>query len=70
MITQASEFGDVIQHRLIDIHKSQAWLIEEVRKKTGLYFDSGYFHKIATGKISTPSIVNAICEILEIEVTK
>ena len=60
-------FGKDIKRRLIDLDKPQLWLIGQVREKTGLYFDSSYLFKIMTGRIATPSIVNAICEILSIE---
>ena len=59
-------FGKDIGKRLIDLDKPQNWLIEEVRNKTGLYFDDSYMYKIKTGQLSTPKVVQAICEILEI----
>ena len=59
-----TEFGKQIKIRLVEMEKNQTWLIEEVSERTGLYFDSGYMHKIMTGKIATPSIVTAIREIL------
>lgn len=62
-----SEFGKDISKRLIDLSKPQTWLIEEVRNKTGLYFDDSYMYKIKTGQLSTPKIVQAICEILDIQ---
>ena len=60
-------FGKEIGKRLIDIGRTQAWLIERVREKTGLYFDDSYIHKIKTGKNSNEKIVSAIKEILEIK---
>ena len=59
-MAKLSEFGK-------DISKPQTWLIEEVRNKTGLYFDDSYMYKIKTGQLSTPKIVQAICEILDIQ---
>lgn len=61
-----TDFGKQIKKRLIDLDKNQVWLISQVREMTGLYFDNSYLHKIQTGKISTPSIVNAIRKILSI----
>ena len=61
-----TEFGKQIKIRLVEMEKNQTWLIEEVSERTGLYFDSGYMHKIMTGKIATPSIVTAIREILSL----
>lgn len=66
-MAKLSEFGKDISKRLIDLSKPQTWLIEEVRNKTGLYFDDSYMYKIKTGQISTPKIVQAICEILDIQ---
>ena len=65
-MAKLSEFGKDIGKRLIDLDKPQVWLIEEVRNKTGLYFDDSYLYKIKTGQLSTPKVVQAICEILEI----
>ena len=60
-------FGKEVKHRLIDLDKQQAWLIEEVKEKTGLYFDSSYLSKVMCGQLSSPKIINAICEILSIQ---
>lgn len=59
-------FGKQIKKRLIDIDRTQAWLIEQVRGVTGLYFDRSYMYKIQTGQLSTPKIVRAIQDILEL----
>ena len=66
-MAKLSEFGKDISKRLIDLSKPQTWLIEEVRNKTGLYFDDSYMYKIKPGQLSTPKIVQAICEILDIQ---
>jgi hypothetical protein len=66
-LAKLSEFGKDISKRLIDLSKPQTWLIEEVRNKTGLYFDDSYMYKIKTGQLSTPKIVQAIRDILEIQ---
>ena len=66
-MAKLSEFGKDISKRLIDLSTPQTWLIEEVRNKTGLYFDDSYMYKIKTGQLSTPKIVQAICEILDIQ---
>lgn len=60
------DFGKEIKKRLVDIDETQNWLIEEVHKDTGLYFDSSYLYRIMTGKVATPSIVSSISQILEI----
>lgn len=67
---QITPYGKQIKKRLVDMDQSQSWLIEQVRKKTGLYFDDSYLYKIQTGKLSTPSIVTAINEILNLPAEK
>lgn len=60
------DFGKEIKKRLIDIDQNQEWLIAKVREDTGLFFDSGYMHKILTGRLTTPSIIESIKRILDI----
>lgn len=62
-------FGKTIKKKLVDLDKGHSWLIEQVTKMTGLYFDRSYLHKIMTGKLGTPKIVQAIREILDIPET-
>ena len=59
-------FGKAIKKKLVDLDRSQDWLIDQVVMKTGLYFDGSYLHKIMTGKHSTPKVIQAIKEILNI----
>ena len=59
-------FGKEIKKRLVDIERTQAWLIEQVRGVTGLYFDRSYMYKIQTGQLATPKIVQAIQDILDL----
>lgn len=66
-VAAITPFGKKIKKRLLDVEQDQNWLIAQVRVKTGLYFDGSYLHKIMTGKLSTPSVTQAICEILEIQ---
>ena len=61
-----TSFGKEVKIRLIKMDKPQNWLIDEVKKRTGLYFDDSYLSKICTGKLHTPKIVGAIKEILSI----
>lgn len=61
-----TSFGKQIKKRLVDMERTQAWLIDQVRETTGLYFDRSYMHKIQTGRLTTPRIVSAICEILDL----
>ena len=39
----------------------------ELLNRTGLFADSGYMDKILKGKRNAPKIVQAICDILEIQ---
>ena len=66
-LSKFSDFGLSVKTKLIQNGKSQKWLEEEVTKKTGLYVDSGYMYKILTGQRNAPKIIDAICEILNIE---
>lgn len=59
-------FGKAIKKKLVDLDKNQSWLIEQVCVHTGLYFDGSYLHKIMSGKLETPKVVQAIREILDI----
>ena len=61
-----TDFGKEIKKRLVDLDKNQAWLIDEVSAKTGLYFDGSYLYKVMTGQLNTPKIIEAICDILGI----
>ena len=65
-MAQLTALGKEIGKKLIDIEKTQNWLIESVRQKTGLYFDDSYLYKVKTGQLSSPKIVQAIREILDI----
>ena len=65
-VAAITPFGKCIKRRLLDIDKDQNWLIEQVSQKTNLYFDRSYLYKIMTGRLSTPGIKQAICEILDI----
>ena len=62
-MSKLCNFGKEIKKRLVDIDKNQEWLITEVRADTGLYFDTGYLHKILVGRI-----VASISKILEIPI--
>ena len=62
------EFGKKIEICLVNINRTNAWLIDQVAKDTGKYFDRRYLHKIKTGEAATPGIVASICRILDIHV--
>ncbi|MCI1966315.1 MAG: XRE family transcriptional regulator [Oscillospiraceae bacterium] len=61
------ELGQKIEIALIKLNRPNTWLIARVTEDTGLYFDRSYLHKVKTGQIATPSIVESICKILKIK---
>lgn len=63
---QITDFGKTVKKRLIDIGHNSDWLVDEVRKKTGLYFDSAYLSRVLRGKNNSPKIREAICDVLDL----
>lgn len=63
--------GIRVKHRLLDLGKRQAWLIEEMKKKEpDMYLDSGYMARILNGsEVSAPKM-KLIDEILTEEEAK
>lgn len=66
-MAQLTEFGKKVKIALITEGKSVAWLQKEVTKNTGLYMDSAYMSKVLNGKRHSKKIINAICEVLNID---
>ena len=66
-LSKISDFGLCVKTELLKKRRTQKWLEEEITKRTGLYVDNGYIHKILTGQRNAPKIVESICEILDIE---
>lgn len=64
--SKLSDFGLLVRMELLRKGRSQKWLEEEVKEKTGLFVDGGYMYKVLTGQRSAPKIVAAIKEILDI----
>ena len=50
-MAKTTDFGKAVKVRLIELDKTQEWLIEQVKAKTGDFFDSSYLHRILTGKL-------------------
>lgn len=48
-MAQFSDFGKAVKIRLIEMDKSQDWLIKQVQERTGDYFDSSYLWRIMSG---------------------
>ena len=66
-LSKFSNFGLCVKTKLLLTNKTQKWLSEEITKQTGLFVDGGYMYKILTGQRNAPKIVDAICEILNID---
>lgn len=60
------EFGKEIKKKLVDLDKTQEWLMQQVRNDTGKYFDCWYLHRILTGTSATQSMITSICKILDL----
>lgn len=50
-MAKTSDFGKAVKIRLIELDKTHEWLIEQVKERTGDYFDSSYLHRILSGKL-------------------
>lgn len=65
-MAQFTEFGRNVKKSLIDVGKTQNWLMGRIKDSTGLFVDSGYLYKILTGQREAPKIVQAIRDILDL----
>ena len=54
-MAKTSEFGKAVKIRLIELEKTHEWLIEQVKERTGDYFDSSFLHRILSGKLPAES---------------
>lgn len=63
----STEYSKRVKKRLIDLDKSQKWLIESVKERTGLFLDSAYLSRILKGERNPKKIIRAINEVLEVE---
>ena len=73
-VAAISDFGMAVKIRLMEMQKTQEWLIAQVQERTGDYFDSSYLHRILTGKVAAetgyngkPGKAEVIREILGME---
>ena len=60
------EFGQKVQIRLVELNKTNAWLIEQVAQDSGKYFDLSYLYKIKTGQTAPAALMASICKILNL----
>ena len=63
-----TDYGKEVKMRLVKLDKSQTWLIEKIKEKTGMFVDSSVLNKVLTDRLNSKPIITAINEILEIEV--
>lgn len=61
-----TEFGKDVKKRLIDLDKSQEWLISQLNRDTGLFVDSSYLNRILTGRCNSEKIIASISKILDL----
>ena len=64
------QYGKEVKKKLVDMDKTQAWLIEQVKLDTGSYFDGSYLYKILSGKMDSPRMVASINKILGLGISK
>lgn len=67
-MAEYSSFGLAVKTKLLGPPaRTQGWLAKEVSARTGLIVDDSYISKILTGQRKPPRVIEAICEILEIQ---
>lgn len=74
-MAKTTDFGKAVKIRLIELEKTQEWLIEQVKERTGdRSFDSSWLHRILSGKLPAkygrdgkPGKAEVIREILGME---
>ena len=65
---QLTAYGKQIKIKLVELDRTQAWLIEQVKKiLPGKYLDTSNLYKITTGEINSPDIQSAINQVLNIQ---
>lgn len=65
-----TDYGKEVKKKLIELDKSQTWLIEKIKEKTGMFVDSSVLNKVLTDRLNSKPIITAINEILGIEEVK
>ena len=65
-----TDYGKKVRIRLVELDKSQSWLIDRVKEKTGMFVDSSVLNKVLTNRLNSEPIINAINEILDFKEVK
>jgi hypothetical protein len=60
------EAGLKIKTKLLQLCKTQNWLIVKMKEETGLFVDSSLLYKVLTGQNTNPKLLRAIEKILDI----
>ena len=61
-----TDFGKNVKIALICRGKTQNWLVEQLREKTGLKCERSYICNVINGKEKSEKVTNAIRQILNI----
>lgn len=61
-----TDYGIEVKTKLISMGKTQNWLIDQVKSRTGMFMDCSLLNKIITGRSNSSRIVGAINDILGI----
>ena len=60
------EFGVCVKHRLVELNRTQLWLISETKKLLpNRYLDSSYLHKLMVGEVRSDEVCGAMMEVLD-----
>lgn len=65
---ELTEYGKEVKMKLIDLGKTQEWLIKEVKKENPeIFVDASVLRKIFTGEIKQSALVPIINKILNFQ---
>lgn len=60
------EFGVRVKHRLVELNRTQLWLISETKKLLpNRYIDSSYLHKLMVGEAHSDTVCAAMMDVLD-----
>jgi uncharacterized membrane protein YcaP (DUF421 family) len=64
---ELTEFGKTIKIRLLELQRTQKWLIAELNRLNVLKVDSSFLNKVMTGQVKKSRMEELICEVLSIQ---
>ena len=68
---QLTAYGKQVKIKLVELDRTQAWLIEQVKKiLPNKYLDTSNLYKIMTGELNSKDIQSAINQVLDINYTQ